>query len=998
MMKLKFNPNLEYQDEAVKAVTDLFDGQNSMLSYFTVTGQQGIYDSGQGVGNKLEISEEDILKNLRKVQSYHKLAPSESLSKNHLDFNIEMETGTGKTYVYLKTIFELNKLYGFKKFIIVVPSVAIKEGVYKTLQITRDHFKGLYGNVIYDYFVYDSSKLEQVRNFAVSFNIEIMVINIDSFNKSFNKSSFDSSKKTNNSNIIHREQDKLSGYKPIDLIAETNPIVIIDEPQSVMGGKGEEAVSSLNPLCTLRYSATHKEIQNLIYKLDSVDAYEQHLVKGIEVASFESLDYHNKAYIKLVSVTNKNNKISAKLELDVNDNGVIKRKKITIHQGDDLSESKISDRNIYNGYIVDEICCEEGNEYVLFTPKDLILKIGQSVGDIDDLAIKRAQIRKTIEEHLNKQLTLKKQGIKVLSLFFIDKVANYRQYDEEGNPIKGPYAKIFEEEYNKIIKKPKYSTLYKDIDLSLKAEKVHNGYFSKDKKGKFKDTKETKKGKTRTNKDDESTFNLIMRDKEKLLSFDSPLSFIFSHSALREGWDNPNVFQICTLNETTSTMKKRQEIGRGLRLCVNQDGERIHDTSMNILTVMANESYEDFAKSLQKEIEDETGIKFGFIDKYAFAHIRMENKKGEVKPIGKNGSLEIFNHFKLKNYLNGRGKVQEVLKVAINEGNVEVPERYESIKNQIVDVAKNHTRKVPVKDASKKRKVNVNKRIFLSDDFKEFWDKIKHKTTYSVDFNTEELILKCSQALNNELDVKKPKLLYTKSGLVIDAAGVNVNEEGIIPPSVVYTEEEEVALPDIITFLQNETYLTRKTIIKVLIESKTLDQFKMNPQEYMEESLKIIKREMNKLLVDGIKYTELDDYYSQELFTNQELYGYLDKNLIQSEDSVYDYIVYDSDKEKEFASKLEKDPEVELYVKLPAWFKINTPIGGYNPDWAVLINDDGQKKMYFIVETKGNTDTSTLRPTEYAKIKCGKKHFDALNSGVKYELADDYTKFKQTVL
>lgn len=995
-MKLKFNSNLKYQKEAVKAVTDLFKGQNSMLSYFTVTGQQGIYGvgNGQGVGNKLDISTEDILKNLRKVQQYHKLALSDSLEKGHLDFNIEMETGTGKTYVYLRTIFELNKLYGFTKFIVVVPSVAIKEGVFKTIQITRDHFKELYDNVIYDSFIYDSSKLEQVRNFAVSSNIQIMIINIDSFNKSFTKGSLDSSKKTNNTNIIHREQDKLNGYKPIELIAETNPIVIIDEPQSVMGGKGEEAISYLNPLCTLRYSATHKEIQNLVYKLDSVEAFEQHLVKGIEVAGFESLDYHNKAYIKLISVKNNKNKITAQLEIDANVKGSIKRKKITVHDGDDLSEVKLTNRDIYNGYTVDEIYCGEGNEYVSFTPKDLILKIGQSVGDVDDLTLKRAQIRKTIEEHFDKELILNKRGIKVLSLFFIDKVANYRQYDKDGNPIKGPYARIFEEEYKKVIKKPKYSTLYNDIDLTLKAEEVHNGYFSVDKKGKVKDSHETKKGKLRANKDDESTFNLIMRDKEKLLSFDSPLKFIFSHSALREGWDNPNVFQICTLNETSSTMKKRQEIGRGLRLCVNQEGERIHDDSINILTVMANESYEDFAKSLQSEMEEETGIKFGVIDKYVFAHISMENNKGEVKPIDKQGSLELFNHFKLKNYINGRGKVQDALKVAVNKGTVDVPEKYASIKNQIVEVLSSRTKKLPIKNADKKRKVKVNKRVFLSDDFKEFWDKIKHKTSYSVDFNTDELIDKCSSALSEELDVKKPKLIYTKTGLTIDASGVNVNEDGKISPSVVYTEEEEVALPDIITFLQNETYLTRKTIVNVLIESKTLNQFKRNPQEYMEESLKIIKREMNKLLVDGIKYTELYDYYSQELFTNDELFGYLEKNMIESERSVYDYVVYDSDVEREFAENLERDPEVLIYTKLPGWFKINTPIGGYNPDWAILLNDDGQKKMYFVIETKGNTDSSSLRPTESAKIKCGRKHFAALKSGVKYDVADSYKKFK----
>ncbi len=1007
-MKLKFDSDLKYQTDAVKAVTDLFEGQSSMMSYFSINGQTGFdymkfkdgklteesQQFGQGVGNRLTISDYDILNNLRKVQTFHKLAPSESL--DGLNFNIEMETGTGKTYVYLKTIFELNKKYGFTKFIIVVPSIAIKEGVHKTIQITENHFKGLYDNVIYDYFVYDSGKLEQVRNFAVSSNIEIMIINIDAFNKSFTKSNFDESKKTNNTNIIHRQQDKLSGYKPIQLIAETNPIVIIDEPQSVMGGKGEEAISYLNPLCTLRYSATHKEIQNLVYKLDAVDAYEMDLVKGIEVASFESVDYHNKAYLKLISTKSDKNGISAKIEVDAKVKGNIKRKVVTVKQGTDLSERKVTDRDIYTGYTVDEIYCGEGKEYVSFTQKSDILKIGVPVGDLDDLAVKRSQIRKTIEEHLEKELNLNNKGIKVLSLFFIDKVSNYRVYDEEGNYHNGVYADIFEEEYKKAISnEKKYSTLYNYEELKNAPDEVHNGYFSMDKKG-AREYKQKKNGEFSLTKADDDTFNLIMKDKEKLLSFDSKLRFIFSHSALREGWDNPNVFQICTLNETTSNMKKRQEIGRGLRLCVNQSGERIHDKSTNILTVMANESYESFAKSLQSEMEEDTGIKFGVIEKDSFAHITMENKKGKVEPIGSQGSMEIFNHFKKMNYINGKGKVQEALKAAILDKNVSVPERYESIKEDIVGVATKHTKSVPIKDANQKRKVKVNKQVLLSPDFKEFWEKIKHKTTYSVDFDTDELILKCSNALKEELNIHSPKLIYTKSGLVIDAAGVNVNEDGKISTSVVYTHEEEVALPDIITYLQNETYLTRKTIVKVLIESETIEEFKKNPQQYMEETLKIIKREMNRMLLDGIKYTQLEDYYAQELFEEDELYGYLERNLIESEHSVYDHIVYDSEVEKNFAQNLERDPEVILYAKLPGWFKINTPLGGYNPDWAILLkdNDEGKKRMYFVLETKGNIDSDALRPSEKGKIDCGKKHFKALDSGVEFTAADNYQSFK----
>ncbi|MDL2246997.1 DEAD/DEAH box helicase family protein [Methanobrevibacter sp. OttesenSCG-928-K11] len=984
-MKLKFNSNLDYQNDAIAAVTDLFEGQNSLMSYFTVEGQVSLDETTQGVANRLDISNEDILENLRKIQVKNRISPSEVLKSR--DFNIEMETGTGKTYVYLKSIFELNKKYNFTKFIIVVPSLAIKEGVYKSIEITKEHFKGLYDNVIYDYFIYDSQKLEQVRNFAVNSNIQIMVINIDAFRKSFT----DPSKETK-ANIIHRPNDKLNGLKPIELIQETNPIVIIDEPQSSAStDKAKEAIKSLNPLTTLQYSATHKEIQNLVYKLDAIDAHEMNLVKQIEVASFESLDYHNKAYLKLVSVDNKKSPITAKIELDSIQKGNVKRKTVTVRQGDDLSSKKLANRDIYEGYVVNEIYCEEGNEYVDFTNRPDTLTIGKKIGDIDDLRVKRAQIRKTIEEHLEKEVNLNSKGIKVLSLFFIDKVANYRFYDADGNPQKGVYAEIFEEEYNNLIQKPKYHTLTENLYKDIPVEEVHNGYFSQDKsgkkKGQFKDTK----GNTIA---DDDTYNLIMRDKEKLLSFNSNLRFIFSHSALKEGWDNPNVFQICTLNETKSSMKKRQEIGRGLRLCVNQEGSRVKDNKINTLTVMANESYENFAKSLQTEMEKEEGIKFGLIENDIFGYITKKNNKGEYEPIGKQGSMTIFNFFKEKKYIDGKGKVQESLKLAIEEGTVEVPERYEDIKPQIIEVATKRSKNVPVRNAYDKRKVKVNKEVYLSPEFKEFWNKIKHKTTYSVDFDTDELIIKCSEELNKELDIQSPKLLYTKAGVTVDVSGVNVSAGGSV---TVDSQEYEVALPDIITFLQNETYLTRKTIVKILIESNTLDQFKKNPQEYMEEALKIINSQLNQMLIDGIKYTKTDDYYAQELFEDSELFGYLEKNMLESERSVYDHVIYDSKIEEEFAKRLEKDENVLVYTKLPGWFKVRTPIGNYNPDWAVLIENDGQKKMYFIVETKGTKYKDSLRPTESNKIKCGRKHFEALDSGVDFKVTNRYTDFIRSI-
>src|SRR5574344_180771 len=598
-MKLQFDSALEYQKDAIDAVTDLFIGQTPMNSNFTVTtwnNQRELFENSVGVANMLELDEEDILHNLQQIQLRNGIAQNASIKKDGYDFDIEMETGTGKTYVYLRSIFELNRKYGFTKFIIVVPSIAIKEGTNKTLEITQEHFKSLYNNTVYDSFVYDSQKLEQVRSFAVSDTIQIMVINIDAFRKSFEDPDMQSK-----SNIIHRENDKLNGSKPIELIAATNPSVIIDEPQSVdTTPKSKQVIKTLNPLCTLRYSATHVEHHNLVYKLDAVDAYRLNLVKQIEVDSFQTEDAHNTAYLKLVSVDNKKSPITARIELDADIKGTTTRKVVTVRQGDDLSEKKLSNRSLYENYIVNDIYCEKGNEYVDFTQNDVILYINKPIGEIDDLSIKDQQIRKTIEEHLDKELRFKqnKLDVKVLSLFFLDKVANYREYkqNDDGSPYTelGRYGQLFEKNYKELISKPKYKPLLNGKNLEeviADIPNIHDGYFSKDAKGIPKDT-------NGTTASDDSTYNTIMKDKEALLTFDDgthegkcpqKLRFIFSHSALREGWDNPNVFQICTLNETKSEVKKRQEIGRGLRLAVNQDGERQYGFSINRLTVIANE-------------------------------------------------------------------------------------------------------------------------------------------------------------------------------------------------------------------------------------------------------------------------------------------------------------------------------------------------------------------------------------------------------------------------
>lgn len=984
-MKIKFSDSLEYQREAIDSIVNVFEGQNIAQDNFTVSvrgAQVGLFENELGIGNRIDITREDLKENIHAVQLENALPLTSFVKEKALNLSVEMETGTGKTYVYLRTIFELNKKYGFTKFIIVVPSIAIKEGVYKSLEITQEHFKNLYDNTIYNYFIYDSQKLEQVRSFATSSNIEIMVINIDAFRKSF----VDPEKETS-ANIIHRNNDRLSGHKPIEFIQQTNPIVIIDEPQSVDNTpKSKEAIASLNPLAVLRYSATHKEKLNMVYKLDSVDAYEKELVKQIEVISVMPKDSNNNPYIKLVSATSGKSGISAKVEIDVLDKGKVKRVAKTVKKGTDLAQ--LTDRELYEGFIIDEIYCEKGKEYITFTTNDILIQKGEAYGDIDQDELKRVQIRKTIEEHLNKELKLTKEGIKVLSLFFIDRVANYRYYDEEGNPQKGKYALMFEEEYRKFIRKPKYNTLFMDVDIDTAAEEVHDGYFATDRKGKAADTK----GNTQA---DEDAYSLIMKDKERLLSFDTKLKFIFSHSALREGWDNPNVFQICTLNETKSEIKKRQEIGRGLRLAVNQEGERVYGHDINTLTVMVNESYEDFVTNLQKEMEEEEGIKFGIVDKFIFSSIVYKKEDRSLAHVGAEESEKIWSHLKNNDYIDSKGNVKEKLKIDLKNNKLQLPEEFKAVEAM---VAKKLGRIVGdlsnIKDGSKKREIHLNKEKFLGPEFTELWNRIKYKTTYSVDFDSQQLIKECVKVIKEDLKVGRSKVEITKAKTALaHEDGVTIKEK-----STSFSEiNEHNDLPDILTYLQNETNLTRRTIAEILVQSGRLEDFKKNPSKFMQEVGLIIKNTLNSFIVDGIKYEKIgnQEYAVQEIFKNEELYGYLTEDIVESKRSIYNYVKYDSNIEKSFAEELEDNDNVKVYAKLPSNFKIDTPIGKYNPDWAILIEKDGEEKLYFVVETKGTDQLSLLKDSEKNKIRCGKAHFKALGTNVGVAQAKTFDGFLQ---
>lgn len=984
-MKIKFDNSLSYQQDAIESVVDIFKGQEICNSNFTVyspefLAKQKILEYNTlGYANKLKLTEGKILENIQKIQLRNGLRPSVKgeVDINNLDLSVEMETGTGKTYVYLKSIMEMHRQYGFSKFIIVVPTIPIKEGVYKSLQMTEAHMKEHYANINYKYFIYDSARLNEIRDFATSDQLQIMVINIQAFAK-------DVDDDTNNTNrILLNYNDKL-GYKPITLIQDTKPVVIVDEPQRVLNTPlGKKSVKNLKPLAIIRYSATHKEKTNLVFKLDAVDAYNRQLVKQIEVASIKVEGAASAgAYIKLVQVSNKNG-FRAKLELDVKGrNGLAKREKKEVKPGDDLLQ--ITKLEQYEGFMVRDIYTENDNECIDFT-NDVLIRLNMSIGGTDDLAIKRAQITKTIEEHLNKELVLNPKGIKVLSLFFIDKVSNYRQYDSDGNVSNGIYAQIFEEEYKKIISRPKYRNLFEGVkDLNEEARLIHNGYFAIDKKPKASNTKdkfEYYKDTTGKNKNDEVTYNLIMKDKEKLLSFNSKLRFIFSHTALREGWDNPNVFQICTLKDSGGTeISRRQEIGRGLRLCVNQDGDRVHGFDTNTLTVMANESYEEFVKNFQREMEEETGFKFGVLQTHSFSSITVEIDGNSPIFYGQEQSEQLFNYIMLMGYVDPSGKVSDLLKEDLRTGKVALPENMPiHIKNQVLDILKQVAGKLEIKKNEDKEIIKVRKEVLLSPNFKNLWDRIKFKTTYAVDFDSEILINACIKNINERLVISKGKLVYTKNVIEITKGGV----ANSLDPSTSYGQVEQDAqtLPDIVTYLQNETNLTRKSIVRILQGCLNLRYFKINPQRFIEGCIEIINEQMRLHIVDGIVYKKIGkhEYFSQELFENEELFGYLKSNMVESTKSPFEYVVHDSAIESNLAREFEKNANIKIYTKLPSWFKIDTPLGTYNPDWAILFEKDSEEKLYFVVESKGTLGLDYLRPAEKGKIDCGIKHFEELS-------------------
>lgn len=903
-MKLQFVLQ-DYQTRAVEAVTQIFDGQPLAASHFSLIGENASveYSADGTIGNRLSLSEEQLFANVKKVQHANGIASSETLdverwtAKNPAGetvhrscphFSIEMETGTGKTYTFIKTMYELNKLYGYKKFAVVVPSVAIREGTMKNLEVTRSHFAASYPGVPCVPMLYNSSRLQELRNFAQSDALSILVLNIDSFTKDSNK--------------INQLGER--AFAPIEYIRATRPIVIIDEPQNFETNIRRKAIQDLHPLCTLRYSATHKNTYNLLYSLGPVEAYDLGLVKQIEVDGVEAEVSQNTAFVELVRIERKANSMVATVNIDVDRRSGTKREKVTMKLGDDLAEKSRGRLHYAHGFVLNEFI----NEREIRFSNGLVVALAESNDELLDPTM-RHQMRRTVAAHFEKVKKLQPLGIKVLSLFFIDKVSNYRRYDDDGNSVPGKFAVWFEEIFNEFKSLPRYDGL-----IPYGAEAVHNGYFSQDRKGRGDAAKtwwiDTSGGVAK----DEFTYELIMREKERLLSLDEPLQFVFSHSALREGWDNPNVFQICTLNETKSVLKKRQEIGRGLRLAVNQYGERVHDKTVNVLTVIPNESYEAFARGLQAEIEEDTGEDFAN---------RVKNKRDKA--------------------------------------------------------------------TVRRRELNAEEDKL----FRDIWKKICFQTRYSVKVDTTKLIAGCVKLLNDSHQyppVSAPKIQSRRAKLRIDETGIQTHETA---RDSVSNAMPKYPVPDVYAYLQERVSLSRSTLFAILDQSNRLQELLINPQRFLDQAVSAIQSTLQELMVDGIEYHRINgrnyemalfdqsfETYRSNLYPSSDAHSVpLEKTLLIARTKTSDggesegfaCVPSDSEVESDFARDCSIDERVRFFFKLPRKFRIDTPLGAYNPDWAVVFEND--ERVYFVAETKSSTVEADRRASENLKIRCGIKHF-----------------------
>lgn len=991
-LKFKYSSDQTHQIRAVNAVCDLFRGQEFMSAEFTAYFEDIDYGSGKSVAatvghaNGLHVSVRQLIENLHAVQEENCLAPTSDAPEGRLrDFTIEMETGTGKTYVYIRTIYELHRRYGLTKFVIVVPSVAIREGVRKSFESTKQHFEELYDRTPLEFFVYDSRRLGAVGNFAVSSSIQVMIINIGAFNKDMS-----ADERKGVTNIFHRPSEGLiGGHSPQELVSQCSPIVIIDEPQSVDNtAKARQAIATLSPLFILRYSATHRQMLNMVYQLGPVEAFQQNLVKGIVVDSVQSGEDLNGAYVSLDSVDGKNG-YSAKVTIDVRKKRGVgqDRKRVLVHTGNDLYQKSNENSDYEDGWVVQNIGTEPGNEFVLFQ-NGTYLEPHEAVGDTAVGAVKRAQIVQTIEDHLDRQLRLYHLGIKVLSLFFIDKVEKYRVY--EPTVHNGEYAEIFEEEYRKIASRADWQRRYQKagVPLPLDPAPLHQGYFARDGKGKLKDTREGA-----STAADSSAFELIMQKKETLVSLpdgqdpDKDVAFIFSHSALREGWDNPNVFQICTLVETGDTLTKRQKIGRGLRLPVNQDGERCLDPDVNVLTVISNESYEDFAKGLQKEFED-GGFRFGVLVPESFTNLIIKTSEGDEEKCGYERSKAIYEALVAADLVTPKGAIKPELKAAAEVEKVPLPPEeaeVEGVQEQVCGIILHKSQRLQIRDKKREVAVELEKDVTADPAFQELWERIRQTTRFEMHVETEELVARAVDGIRHMPKVKPIEVIASHVGINIKDTGILVDSASIRTSIVSAGDMCVYDLPDPIAELQDAVGLTRSTLARILDEADYHEQFRTDPMTYLTQVAAKIEAAKNEVVAKGIKYTKLPEsqWYTMDILAVDDLRAYLGQNAWKpvNRKSIYSYVVYDSSTvEQPYAVALDRAEAVKVFAKLPSRFKIDTPLGSYNPDWAYVEEVDGRERVYFVMETKGKA-RGTNRPTEEAKIDCAEKHFEALGLG-----------------
>ena len=1020
-MKLQFK-HQKFQADAAKAVVDVFAGQPYLTPTYMmdrgINYQQKLTDDEDFTGWRNEpvipeLTDKIILERLNKIQRINQIEPSTKLERSEsckYNLTIEMETGVGKTYTYIKTMYELNKHYGWSKFIIVVPSIAIREGVYKSFQVTQEHFAEEYGKKI-RFFIYNSSQLTEIDRFASDSSISAMIINSQAFNA-----------RGKDARRIYMKLDEFRSRRPIDIIAKTNPILIIDEPQSVEGKQTKERLKEFHPLLTLRYSATHKadNIYNMVYRLDAMEAYNKRLVKKISVKGItESGSTATEGYVYLEGINLSKADPTATIEFDCKGATGIRKKTMKVGIGFNLYDNSGNLNEYKNGFVVKFI---DGRDNSVEFLNGIKIFAGDVIGKVSEDQLRRIQIRETILSHIERERQLFYKGIKVLSLFFIDEVAKYKQYDEVGHPYNGIYANIFEEEYADIISNMQREIGDEDYIKYLDAIPVHEthaGYFSIDKKGKLTDSKLSDK-KAGTS-DDTDAYDLIMKNKELLLDRDpkrSPVRFIFSHSALREGWDNPNVFQICTLKQSSSEVRKRQEVGRGLRLCVNQDGERMDANvlgndvhSVNILTVIASESYDSFAKGLQTELAEAVANRPIAVTAELFKGKVISDVHGNEQVVDGETAQAIYFDMVVNGYVDKKGALTDKYYTDKANNAVKVAEEVADCTDailSIIDSIYDSRAMQPENARDKNVELQIDPEKLAMPEFKALWQRISPKSVYVVDFDTEELIEKAVSALNRKLRVSKiffrveigtMNEIQSKEALLEGAAFVK-EKSGTYNTARSIRTNSSVKY-DLVGKLVAETGLTRKAIVEILtgIEKSVFDQFKDNPEEFIIKAADLINDEKATAIIQHITYNMLDERYDTDIFTEPTIKGKLGTNAMKAQRHLYDHIVYDSTNERDFVTDLDTNTDVAVYVKLPDSFYISTPVGRYNPDWAISFYEGTVKHIYFVAETKGSMRSMQLRLIEESKIHCAREHFKAISNGnVVYDVVDSYDTLLNKVM